>query len=406
MGVDMAGIRRMLYHAEHGAMQFSHLESLNVSRYAREFDQLERLGAGAFGSVYKARHKLDGGLYAIKSIAFDTQHHQQQQQHQQTGGGNGGGNGRGCRGGRGRTDPQQRLQKVLREIRCLAMLDHPHVNRYYSAWLEPVWLPAAAAKATATLRNRERERERERERLRNQEQVRGGLGGRNANNLDRQQHIGHFDQQFSDIQITGTKIKMQPVYLDQPPAALPLKIKMDTGMGMGVGAGRPQWGGGGGCHGQSAPLSHGYLRHGDLNHQFRNINSNMNVDGTSARMSHVVHGDLPAPMPPPLMSPMRSLQPAHVPLQVLLPIEQAQTTSQVSRYYHPHQQQHQPGPGALAQAHSQPRLLLHDTQVPVAVDDNSRQRQAVAGSESGIMISRSSRLSLSLSLFRFSCTYD
>ena len=39
-----------------------------ISRYANDFDELEEIGKGGFGIVYKAQHKLDGNIYAIKKI--------------------------------------------------------------------------------------------------------------------------------------------------------------------------------------------------------------------------------------------------------------------------------------------------------------------------------------------------
>lgn len=40
------------------------------SRYAQEFVELEHVATGGFGSVYKARNKLDENEYAIKKIFF------------------------------------------------------------------------------------------------------------------------------------------------------------------------------------------------------------------------------------------------------------------------------------------------------------------------------------------------
>lgn len=38
----------------------------NEGRFVRDFDQVERIGAGNFSTVYKARNKLDGHQYAVK----------------------------------------------------------------------------------------------------------------------------------------------------------------------------------------------------------------------------------------------------------------------------------------------------------------------------------------------------
>ncbi|ETV92553.1 PEK protein kinase [Aphanomyces invadans] len=87
-------------------------QTLNMSRYARDFDEVCLLGQGGFGQVFKARHKLDGICYAIKQVNFVN---------------------------KGFQSPL--VQNVLREVHCLARCDHPNVNRYYSAWLEPTWVP-------------------------------------------------------------------------------------------------------------------------------------------------------------------------------------------------------------------------------------------------------------------------
>ncbi|KAK5007835.1 hypothetical protein LTR28_004776, partial [Elasticomyces elasticus] len=73
-----------------------------LSRYVADFIEVGRLGKGGFGEVVKARNKLDGGIYAIKKIRQST----------------------------------AALSEVLSEVVLLHRLNHPHVVRYYSAWLE------------------------------------------------------------------------------------------------------------------------------------------------------------------------------------------------------------------------------------------------------------------------------
>lgn len=72
------------------------------SRYAHDFEESAFLGKGAFGSVIKARNKLDGRFYAIKKI----RHH------------------------------EDRLASILNEVMLLARLNHQYVVRYYAAWVE------------------------------------------------------------------------------------------------------------------------------------------------------------------------------------------------------------------------------------------------------------------------------
>lgn len=81
---------------------------VRYSRYASEFLEKQKLGKGGFGSVYECQNKLDGRWYAIKKVFIAGTE----------------------------ADYQQHLDRVLREVKILAVLDHPHIVRYYTAWLE------------------------------------------------------------------------------------------------------------------------------------------------------------------------------------------------------------------------------------------------------------------------------
>lgn len=83
--------------------------SVQNSRYRNDFVEIGLMGKGGFASVWRARNKLDGIEYAIKKVRL------------------------------GRdldTSCAAPYEKIFREIKHLARLEHRNVVRYYASWLE------------------------------------------------------------------------------------------------------------------------------------------------------------------------------------------------------------------------------------------------------------------------------
>ncbi|CAG8435853.1 673_t:CDS:2 [Funneliformis caledonium] len=89
-------------------ISFQDILDLENSRYSNDFFELKLLGKGGFASVWQARNKLDGIKYAIKKVRL-----------------------------RGDRIPEEK-EKIFREIKFLARLEHKNVVRYYGSWLEHI----------------------------------------------------------------------------------------------------------------------------------------------------------------------------------------------------------------------------------------------------------------------------
>ncbi|KAI9475740.1 MAG: kinase-like domain-containing protein, partial [Benjaminiella poitrasii] len=84
---------------------FFHNLSVQNSRYNNDFIEINLLGKGGFACAFRARNKLDGIDYAVKKIRLGT-------------------------------SDKNPYEKIFREIKNLARLEHHNVIRYYASWLE------------------------------------------------------------------------------------------------------------------------------------------------------------------------------------------------------------------------------------------------------------------------------
>lgn len=87
-----------------------------VSRYLSDFEEVEFLGKGAFGVVVKARNKLDGRFYAVKKVRLSSSAAEE--------------------------------ERTMREIMTLSRLDHPHIVRYVTCWIEETLVAGIAGLGT------------------------------------------------------------------------------------------------------------------------------------------------------------------------------------------------------------------------------------------------------------------
>ncbi|EDK47294.1 conserved hypothetical protein [Lodderomyces elongisporus NRRL YB-4239] len=87
-----------------------------TSRYARDFEEIGRLGKGGFGDVVKVRNKMEGTYYAIKKIKHKA----------------------------------NKLDSILNEVLSLARLNHQYIVRYYGTWVEEAQDDSDATESSVT----------------------------------------------------------------------------------------------------------------------------------------------------------------------------------------------------------------------------------------------------------------
>ncbi|KAJ1933308.1 eukaryotic translation initiation factor 2-alpha kinase, partial [Linderina macrospora] len=102
-----AGDKRPLLGKAPARVAFEEFVRPSASRYRTDFEEVEFLGKGGFGSVVKARNRIDGRYYAIKKIKLDAR-------------------------------DTEGNKKIFREVTTLSRLHHQNVVRYYTTWVEDV----------------------------------------------------------------------------------------------------------------------------------------------------------------------------------------------------------------------------------------------------------------------------
>jgi serine/threonine protein kinase len=80
------------------------------SRLETEFRDLDPIGRGGFAQVFQGEHRIDHCKYAFKRIEF-------------------------------KSKTSESYEKIIREIKSLAHLEHPNIVRYHGAWVEEKTLP-------------------------------------------------------------------------------------------------------------------------------------------------------------------------------------------------------------------------------------------------------------------------
>lgn len=92
------------YNIENSGIKNVEYENV-ISRYKKDFIEIERIGDGGFGSVFKVINKIDDSKYAIKKIKIENL-------------------------------DKEKSKYYLNEVRILSKLNYKHIIRYYTTWIE------------------------------------------------------------------------------------------------------------------------------------------------------------------------------------------------------------------------------------------------------------------------------
>ncbi|CAG2104247.1 unnamed protein product, partial [Medioppia subpectinata] len=82
-------------------------QEFHNNHYIDTFDQLEEIGRGGFGTVFKVKHKIDKMFYAIKKVTYTEI-----------------------------SDDHKHKHRVLKEVKSLVTVRSEYVVQYYSSWLD------------------------------------------------------------------------------------------------------------------------------------------------------------------------------------------------------------------------------------------------------------------------------
>ncbi|MGH0170989.1 UNVERIFIED_CONTAM: hypothetical protein FKN15_060081 [Acipenser sinensis] len=95
---NMVANLNMERHSDNDVGEKTNFYNPQNPRLLLEFEEITSLGKGGFGSVYKARNKLDKNMYAVKRVKYE--------------------------------------KKAEREVAVLARLEHDNIVHYSTAWCE------------------------------------------------------------------------------------------------------------------------------------------------------------------------------------------------------------------------------------------------------------------------------